>query len=203
MIHPDPKGSSKYFSNNCVQRFISQEYEEALALANTYNLDTDLVYQTQWRKSQFSRKDIQEHLSKVSKRSWVLNECVMRVPETLEAARELLNFGLKGVNLETLTAIADKDDGKFVADETDNDWGDLNQADLNLRQIQKINKIINNIDLSRLSAAQKELIKYRIRLLNHLDKLQTYEIILGNTGKYDKKFYEKFRQFSAVENAVT
>lgn len=59
----------------------------------------------------------------------------MRVPESLEAARELLNFGLKGANLETLIAIGEKDDGKFVADETDDDWDSLDQANLNLRQV--------------------------------------------------------------------
>lgn len=214
--------------------FLKKEYEEALALANTYSLDTDLVYQTQWRKSQFSLNDIQEHLSKVSKRSWVLNECVTRVPESLEAARELLNFGLKGANLETLLAIGDKDEGKFVADEVLDDWESLNQVDLNLRQVnfifdsikwnniyfrnefrasnpfrlsffiqvQRINEIINAIDIKNLSNAQKDLIKYRRKLLDHLDKLQTYEIILEDPQKYKKIFYEEFRQLTAIENAV-
>lgn len=78
------------------------------------------MYQTQWRKSEFSVNDIQEHLSKVSKRSWVLNECVSRVPDSLEATRELLNFGLNGANLETLVAIGIDDNGKFTpSDMTD------------------------------------------------------------------------------------
>lgn len=58
-------------------------------------------------------------MSKVSKRSWVLNECISRVPETLEATRELLNFGLQGANLETLTALSIHDDGKFKSAEDD------------------------------------------------------------------------------------
>lgn len=107
-------------------------------MAKTYNLDPDLVYQTQWRKSEFSVIAIQEHLSKVSKRSWVLNECVSRVPETLEATRELLNFGLRGANLETLVALEVKDNGKFTPAE-DNDCDDLN-LDENSQQLKKVYK---------------------------------------------------------------
>lgn len=99
-----------------------------MSLAKTYNLDTDLVYQTQWRKSEFSLKAIADHLAKVSKRSWVLNECKTRVPDNIEAARELLKFGLRGANLGTLIAINDDDDdGKFKSIETDED--DINFDD--------------------------------------------------------------------------
>ncbi|XP_031847093.1 NBAS subunit of NRZ tethering complex isoform X2 [Nomia melanderi] len=174
-----------------------EEYEEALALANKYNLDTDLVYQTQWRKSKLSLSAIQEHLSKVTKRSWVLHECITRVPDTIEAARELLNFGLKGANLETLIAIGTCDNGKFVTDNTDEDWSDMDEV-----SIQKTNELLDKIDLNHLSDAQIDLIKYRRKLLDHLDKLLTYEVILGSSLKYDKDFYEEFRQLSALENAI-
>ncbi|XP_076751683.1 NBAS subunit of NRZ tethering complex [Xylocopa sonorina] len=179
-----------------------EEYEEALALANMYNLDTDLVYQTQWRKSELSLNAIQEHLSKVTKRSWVLHECITRVPDTIEAARELLNFGLKGANLATLVAINTCDNGKFVTDSSDDDWNEVDEASASLRQVQKINQVFAKIDINNLSEAQKDLIKYRRKLLDHLDKLLTYEIILDSLSKYDKKFYEEFRQLSTVENAI-
>lgn len=45
--------------------------------------------------------------SKVTKRSWVLKECVERVPETFAAARELLQFGLQGTDFETFVSLAD------------------------------------------------------------------------------------------------
>lgn len=105
-----------------------------MSLAKTYNLDTDQVYQTQWRKSAFSLKAIQEHLAKVSKRSWVLNECISRVPDNFEAARELLNFGLRGANSETLLAIAENDDGKFKSDESDDDCKNMDET-LTLEQV--------------------------------------------------------------------
>ncbi|XP_014468091.1 PREDICTED: neuroblastoma-amplified sequence-like [Dinoponera quadriceps] len=179
-----------------------EEYEEALALANTYNLDTDLVYQTQWRKSKLSLNAIAEHLGKVSKRSWVLNECVMRVPDTMEAARELLNFGLRGANLETLIAIDICDNDKFVITDAEDDWQALDENAATLRQVQKVNEMLEQLDMSKLSEAQKNLIRYRRKLLSHLDKLLTYEIILQPPLQYGKEFYEEFRRLSAVENAI-
>lgn len=50
----------------CVCLFIPQidneEYGEALSLAKAYNLDSDLVYQRQWRKSTVSIASIQDYL---------------------------------------------------------------------------------------------------------------------------------------------
>ena len=50
----------------CAILFVSQidneEYGEALSLAQAYNLDSDLVYQRQWRKSTVSIASIQDYL---------------------------------------------------------------------------------------------------------------------------------------------
>lgn len=78
---------------------------------------------------------ITEHLSKISKRSWVLNECVVRVPDTVDAARELLNFGLRGANLETLIAIDICDNDKFVISDTDEDWQETHESSVSLNQV--------------------------------------------------------------------
>lgn len=52
----------------CICLFIPQidneEYGEALSLAHAYNLDSDLVYQRQWRKSTVSIASIQDYLVK-------------------------------------------------------------------------------------------------------------------------------------------
>lgn len=186
----------------------NEDYEEALSLAKTYNLDTDLVYQTQWRKSEFSLNAIADHLAKVSKRSWVLNECKTRVPDNFEAAKELLKFGLRGANLETLIAIGnDDDDGRFKSFETDDD-GDDDDDDTNFHesltsnQIQRINEYLEQVNIKNLSEPQKELIKTRKKLLELLDKLTTYENILDTHAEYNKVFYEEFRQLSPLENAI-
>ena len=46
----------------------NEEYGEALSLAHAYNLDSDLVYQRQWRKSTVSIASIQDYLVRDGKR---------------------------------------------------------------------------------------------------------------------------------------
>ena len=58
-----------------------------MALAQAYNLDCDLVYQRQWRKAEVSLASIQDYLSKISKRAWVLHECLERVPHSIDAMK--------------------------------------------------------------------------------------------------------------------
>lgn len=45
-----------------VPQIDNEEYGEALSLAHAYNLDSDLVYQRQWRKSTVSIASIQDYL---------------------------------------------------------------------------------------------------------------------------------------------
>lgn len=53
--------------------------------------------------------------SKITKRSWVLHECIERVPETIDAAKELLLYGLRGTDLPALISIGKGEDkGKFI-----------------------------------------------------------------------------------------
>lgn len=71
-----------------------------------------------------------------------------------------------------------------------------------LFQSQKINQTLDLISGNNLNESQKELIRYRKKLLDNLDKLQTYETLLESSYKFDKKFYEEFRQRSPIENAI-
>lgn len=48
--------------------------------------------------------------SKITKRSWVLHECLERVPESFEAAKELLMYGLQGTDVKALLAIGRGED---------------------------------------------------------------------------------------------
>ncbi|XP_062324090.1 NBAS subunit of NRZ tethering complex [Osmerus eperlanus] len=137
----------------------SEEYGEALALAQAYWLDSDLVYQRQWRKSTVSIASIQDYLSKIRKRSWVLHECAERVPENVDAAKELLQYGLKGTSLEALIAIGNGEDGgRFIVtgdlDLDDVPYEDLGSAEDETerreeRETLKRRELLAQVDFSR------------------------------------------------------
>ncbi|XP_010789312.1 neuroblastoma-amplified sequence-like [Notothenia coriiceps] len=193
----------------------NEEYGEALSLAQAYNLDSDLVYQRQWRKSTVSIASIQDYLSKICKRSWVLHECVERVPENVDATKELLQYGLKGTDLEALIAIGNREDGgRFImpgdVDLDDLPYEDILSGDEELemkkeRENKKRLELLAKVDFSRLTLEQKELCRSRLKLLSYLDRLETYEEILGGPHaaeqKYDAEFFKKFRSQNIVLSA--
>ncbi|XP_077366540.1 NBAS subunit of NRZ tethering complex isoform X1 [Festucalex cinctus] len=192
----------------------NEEYGEALSLAQAYNLDSDLVYQRQWRKSTVSIASIQDYLSKIRKRTWVLHECVERVPENVDAAKELLQYGLKGTDLEALIAIGNREDGGRFIMPGDVDLDDLPYEDLSDEEEAEMKKekesrrkreLLDKVDFSRLTLEQKELCRSRLKLLSYLDRLATYEEILGGPHaaeqKYDAEFFKKFRSQNIVLSA--
>ncbi|XP_024408243.2 NBAS subunit of NRZ tethering complex [Desmodus rotundus] len=195
----------------------SEEYEEALSLAQTYGLDTDLVYQRQWRKSAVNIASIQNYLSKIKKRSWVLHECLERVPETVEAAKELLQYGLRGTDLEALLAIGGgADDGRFtLPGDVDIDgvsYEGLSTEDeparnAKERERRKRQQLLKLVDFSKLTLEQKELCRCRLKLLTYLDRLATYEETLGvrhaPEQRFDAEFFKKFRNQNIVLSART
>uniref|UniRef100_E1BFA8 NBAS subunit of NRZ tethering complex n=1 Tax=Bos taurus TaxID=9913 RepID=E1BFA8_BOVIN len=165
----------------------SEEYEEALSLAQTYGLDTDLVYQRQWRKSAVNIASIQNYLSKIKKRSWVLHECLERVPENVDAAKELLQYGLKGTDLEALLAIGKgADDGRFTLP-GEMDIDNISYEELSPpeeepaekkkeKELKKRRELLKLVNFSKLTLEQKELCRCRLKLLTYLDRLATYEL---------------------------
>ncbi|XP_044147062.1 LOW QUALITY PROTEIN: neuroblastoma-amplified sequence [Bufo gargarizans] len=195
----------------------NEEYGEALSLAHAYGLDTDLVYQRQWRKSAVNIATIQDYLSKIKKRSWVLHECLERVPENVDAAKELLMFGLKGTDLEALVAIGNGEDGGRFILPGDVDFDDIAYEDFLTpeeeaesrieRENQRRKELLQRVDFDNLTLEQKEICRCRLKLLTYLDRLSTYEEILGGhqaaEKRYDADFFKKFRNQNIVLSART
>ncbi|XP_041043793.1 neuroblastoma-amplified sequence isoform X1 [Carcharodon carcharias] len=195
----------------------NEEYGEALALAQAYDLDSDLVYQRQWRKSPVNIASIQDYLSKIKKRSWVLHECVERVPENVDAARELLQYGLKGTDLEALIAIGKREDGGRFILPGDVDIDDIPYEEYvspveemqrrKEKETAKRQELLQLVDFSMLTLEQKELCRCRLKLLTYLNRLATYEEILGGPHaaerRYDSEFFKKFRSQNIVLSART
>ncbi|TRZ02417.1 hypothetical protein DNTS_034472, partial [Danionella cerebrum] len=160
----------------------NEEYGEALSLAQAYGLDSDLVYQRQWRKSTVSIASIQDYL------------CVERVPENVDATKELLMYGLKGTDLEALIAIgAGEDKGRFILS------GDVDLDEAPYEDFLSMEE--------ELTLEQKELCRSRLKLLCYLDRLATYEEILGGPHaaeqRFDGEFFKKFRNQNIVLSART
>ncbi|XP_069829255.1 NBAS subunit of NRZ tethering complex isoform X2 [Dendropsophus ebraccatus] len=195
----------------------NEEYGEALSLAHAYGLDTDLVYQRQWRKSAVNIATIQDYLSKIKKRSWVLHECLERVPENVDAAKELLMFGLKGTDLEALVAIGNGEDGGRFILPGEVDIDDVPYEDFltpeeeaesrKERESQRRKTLLQRVDFDNLTLEQKEICRCRLKLLTYLDRLSTYEEILGGPQaaekSYDADFFKKFRNQNIVLSART
>ncbi|XP_068793258.1 NBAS subunit of NRZ tethering complex isoform X1 [Struthio camelus] len=194
----------------------SEEYGEALSLAQTYGLDSDLVYQRQWRKSAVNIASIQDYLSKIKKRAWVLHECLERVPDNVDAAKELLQYGLKGTDLEALVAIGKGEDGgRFILPgEVDIEIPyeeflspDEEAETRKEKEARKRQELLLSVNFSKLTLEQKELCRSRLKLLTYLDRLETYEEILGGPHaaeqNYDSEFFKKFRNQNIVLSART
>uniref|UniRef100_A0A8C3R102 NBAS subunit of NRZ tethering complex n=1 Tax=Cyanoderma ruficeps TaxID=181631 RepID=A0A8C3R102_9PASS len=194
----------------------NEEYGEALSLAQTYGLDSDLVYQRQWRKSAVNVASIQDYLSKIKKRAWVLHECLERVPENVDAAKKLLQYGLKGTDLEALVAVGKgQDAGRFILPgEVDIEipYEDLLSPDEEMdarkeKEAKKRQELLLSVNFSKLTLEQKELCRSRLKLLTYLDRLETYEEILGGPHAaeqhYDGEFFKKFRNQNIVLSART
>jgi hypothetical protein len=97
--------------------------------------------------------------SKISKRAWVLHECMERVSDNVDAMRELLQYGLRGTELEVLVAIGKHTDtGKFmVPDDLVEDEGidddaetTADEADISVKEKMKRDELLKEIDPTRL-----------------------------------------------------
>lgn len=110
----------------------NEEYGEAIMLAQHYRLDTDPVYERQWKKSNKSVAAIHDYLGKIKRRICILKECLETIPQDIDATRELLQYGLSGTDLETLIAIAVKDSGEFIRSDRnehfDEEWFEDNTS---------------------------------------------------------------------------
>ncbi|KAG9321734.1 hypothetical protein KVV02_005080 [Mortierella alpina] len=73
-----------------------KDYSSALALAATYELDTNIVYQFQWKQlTHVSAELVSTLLGKITDKEWVLSTCIRSAAEDLEGVRTLMEYGLQ------------------------------------------------------------------------------------------------------------
>lgn len=129
---------------------------------------------------------IQDYLSKITKCTWVLHECLERVPDCLEAVRELLEFGLRGTDVDALVAIGEGTDaGRFIASCPPVRGDIYNREHLTeseLAEQQRIaeqawrQKELAKVDFDCLTLDQRWLCECRLKLLVYLDRLSIYRV---------------------------
>ncbi|KAF9109014.1 hypothetical protein BGX27_008135 [Mortierella sp. AM989] len=74
----------------------AKDYSSALAIATTYELNTDVVYQYQWKQSNLVNSEtVSALLDKITDRQWVLANCIDSTTDDQESIKALLEYGLK------------------------------------------------------------------------------------------------------------
>ena len=188
-----------------------EEYGEALILAQHYNLDSDQVYERQWKMSSLTTTAISDYLTKVKRRSLVLRECLNTVPNDVDAIRALLEYGLKETDLVVLEMMArDDNEGRLIKQRSNHSNSDyyLSEEEEQERKSQEEERLIGLINWDHLSVNQKDLLAQRFLLIKYLDRLECYIEIVNRYQRYskdfyfEKEFYIKFRDQPILEAAV-
>lgn len=136
-----------------------------------------------------------------------MQECEQRVSPNIDTTKFLIEFGLHGTDLDSMIALNESDDNRFVysrMDELSDDDDDDESFDkFNPEMVKKKNKKLElrkAVKLAKLSPedltpGQRQLILVRQRLLSFMDRLNIYEEILGGAKKAAELFdAEKFVQ---------
>ncbi|CAG2164289.1 unnamed protein product [Oppiella nova] len=178
------------------------EFESALELAITYGFDCDVVYQRMWRKTPITRQTIDESLSKISKQLWILRECVECVAQDLDSMKYLLQFGL---NITTCDKFVTHFYSRIQSQDKHKD-GDNEATDEEVMTARDIME--SEMDWNDMSLESKQVCIWRRRLLQYMDRLNVYEMVLSYrdvndiNSKYNHKFYQIFREMSSLEASV-
>ena len=94
--------------------------------------------------------------SKVKNRLWVLNECVERVPEDYEAAKQLLRYGLHGTDAKVVDTVArEKGPLPFIIKAKEDELEDDEERKKKRRELEESLKF-DRYCLKKLSCYNKE-----------------------------------------------
>jgi len=192
------------------RKIAAEEYGEAILLAQHYGLDTDLVYERQWRRSTKSGAAIQDYLGKMVRRQPVLKEVLETLPEDLDSTRALLEHGLRGTDLEALLALApgaQEDPQLFVRCDPQRVLEDCHTEEEKEEKERAARLILmSRVNWESLSLVQKDLVNTRRQLLYYRDTLDTLEEILGGSVHAPERFtpsaYARLRRRTPLENCL-
>ncbi|KNC97239.1 uncharacterized protein SPPG_07625 [Spizellomyces punctatus DAOM BR117] len=170
-----------------------EDFGAALELAAQFGLSMDEVYKAQWVRAEVSEDSIRDFLVKVENRSWVLRNCLERVPPSPKATKLLLQYGLEQTGSVTLDDV-ERDVENLLDDLCEQPSASAVQATLD--------------DEQGHLPSTAELCLYRYRFLKYLDRLETHEAIYAgafddrNTEGSHSNFAEHFAWFRDCDLVV-
>jgi hypothetical protein len=190
-----------------------EEYGEALIMAQHYELDSDQVYDRQWRLSNLSVVAIKDYLAKIKRRSLVLKECMHTVPNDVEAVRELLSYGLAETGLDVLAKLGEKgnnaEDAKYIFPHEKSQGDDyesyyITEEEISAKAELKENELMDRVNWTNLTLSQKDMLVTRQVLLKYLHRLESYLAIIDecDDGEFDKAFYMSYREQPILKSAI-
>ncbi|CAG8436129.1 5517_t:CDS:2 [Funneliformis mosseae] len=176
--------SRKTYCLNRISKILPQEllnrkinaldYDDALVIAETYDLDTDIIYQARWKDAEVSEAAIHDYLDKIRDREWVLSACIHTFSNTPDLLRLLLNYGLKDTDIlvEILNNGTSYNKDEIIKS--------LRERPFEVNS--KMEDFLGNLQIS-----EKDVIicQYRHYFLKYLDRLRTYENIIEEKTKHD------------------
>lgn len=169
------------------EKLLNDEYDDALDIANRYNLDADPVFQKQWLRGNMTVQTIEDFLVKIKDRHWIVTECLTRIPATLDATTALLDLGISLTDSDYFPSI----NGIL-----------LNEKGEGIRDLRRLVRD----DFSKFSHDEKEMVISRCQLIRFKRRLTTLQQILGGEGIAEFHFkadvYRKFREQSVLESAI-
>lgn len=191
-----------------LSKIASREHDFALSLASHYKINPDLAFQTRWRSRPVSEASIKDHLDKISDRDWVLRECIERVPRTLDAARMLLEYGIK----HAVPSWLEKESGNRTELAESEKAETIQRLAVLAKSIDKKSSV--HLDLSQDLGEDEEdellpsksdikILLQRLILLSHYDRLCTYAMINDRNQHFDAREYLNFRTCSLVNACAT
>lgn len=190
------------------EKLLHEEYEEALSVAHRFNLDTDPIFQQQWSRCQdITVEAISGFLKNVKNRIWVLDECLDKIPDKLEATKSLLEYGLELTSYENVLLLNSKPILVENNSPKNKARSVIQEATSEDKYLPSNPSLLTSSDVEKLTEQQKSYICFRVQLLKYRSRLLTYEAILGGPSvshlHYSRQVYSRFREDSIMKSVIS
>ena len=178
------------------------DFQTALAVADQFDLDPDLVFKKRWESSDHGPKAIEDFLKRIKCRKYTLSQIYAKIPPNPAFIVSLLQYGLRGTDIDVLEKLGTDSLSDFLSwiPETNIDYTE----DDSVEDIDHRRRILYKFDFSDLNSEQIALIKERTRIQRYLARLRTFEELNPRSpdGPFLSEQYRRFREVDLVEYAA-